>query len=135
IAELQERKGLTLATGTNVTLKHLQNGNGQLIEVVVSHQSSLLYRSVKEAKFRSKYDAGIIAIHRNHERIDSKIGDIVLKPGDSLLLLAGTDFLERSTQSNDFYVVTALNNHPLLNKLDRTKSWLAVIILLAAIVL
>lgn len=127
IAELQDRKGLSLKTGTNLTLDKLRNGNGKLVEVVVSHQSSLLYKSIKETQFRGKYDSGVVAVHRNNERIESKIGDIVLKPGDTLLLLAGADFEERSAQSNDFYVVTPLeDNHPLLNKVDSKKGWFAV---------
>ncbi|MDC3417601.1 SLC13 family permease [Aquibacillus salsiterrae] len=135
IAELQNKKGLTIKTGTNVTLEKLRNGTGKLIEVVVSHQSSLLYQKIKDTQFRAKYDSGIVAVHRHNERIDSKIGDIILKPGDTLLLLAGTDFHERSQQSNDFYVVTSIHDHPLLNKLDKTKSWIAIGTLLVMIAL
>ncbi|MCT2536925.1 SLC13 family permease [Aquibacillus koreensis] len=123
IAILQERKGLSLKTGTNITLDKLKNGNGQLIEVVVSHQSALLHQRIKHTQFRGKYDSGVVAVHRNNEQIDSKIGDIMLKPGDTLLLLAGDDFIERSSQTNDFYVVTLLNDHPLINKMDRKKAW------------
>ncbi|MDL4842688.1 SLC13 family permease [Aquibacillus rhizosphaerae] len=129
IAELQDKKGLKLKTGTNITLDKLRNGNGQLVEVVVSHQSSLLYHKIKDTQFRAKYDSGVVAVHRNNERIDSKIGDITLKPGDTLLLLAGTDFEERSLESNDFYVVTPLSNHPLLNKVDSKKAWASISIL------
>lgn len=126
IAELQDKKGLELKTGTNLTLEKLRNGTGKLVEVVISHESSLLYNTLKQIKFRGKYDAGVVAVHRNNERIDSKIGDIILKPGDTLLLLAGPDFYERSKQTNDFYVVTPLEDHPLLNKLDKRKSAIAV---------
>ncbi|RBW68854.1 SLC13 family permease [Bacillus taeanensis] len=135
IAELQKKKGLELKTGTNLTLDKLKNGNGQLVEVVVSHQSSLLHKKIKDTQFRAKYDAGVVAVHRNNERINNKIGDIVLKPGDTLLLLAGSDFSERVMQSNDFYVVTQLNDHPLLNKVDTKKAWIAVSTLLAMILL
>lgn len=134
IAEVQDRKGLTLKTGTNNTLETLRNGNGQLVEVVISHQSSLLYKRIRDSQFRAKYDAGVVAVHRNNERIESKIGDIVLKPGDTLLLLAGPDFEERSEQSNDFYVVTPVNNHPLLNKMDRKKAWFSVLTLALMII-
>ncbi|MFB5661890.1 SLC13 family permease [Alteribacillus sp. HJP-4] len=129
IADLQNRKGLQLRTGSEVSLDKLKNGNGgQLVEVVVSHQSSLLYRRLKETHFRSKFDAGVIAVHRNKERIHSKIGDIVLKPGDTLLLLAGVDFTDRAAASNDFYIVTPYKkeDHPLLNRLGDKKAWLAI---------
>ncbi|MGP4106077.1 SLC13 family permease [Virgibacillus sp. L01] len=132
IAELEKIKGLTLETGTNIGLNDLKNGTSNLIEVVVSHQSSLTSRSIKEAQFRSKYDAGVIAVHRNNERIKSKVGEIVLRPGDTLLLLAGTDFLEKHYQSNDFYVVSSLDT-PNTLKQNPAKGWFSIALLVVMI--
>ncbi|MED4972302.1 SLC13 family permease [Geobacillus kaustophilus NBRC 102445] len=134
IAELQQIKGLTLETGTDLSLDTLKNGNTQLVEAVVSHHSSLLDKTIKQAQFRSKYDAAVIAVHRNQERIQSKIGDIVLKPGDTLLLLCGSDFMNKFKQSNDFYVVTPLDT-PVALQEDKKKGWIAIGILLAMILL
>ncbi|MDY0395025.1 SLC13 family permease [Virgibacillus halophilus] len=108
IADLQKIKGLELETGTNITLHDLKDGSTNLVDAVVSDQASFLSKSIKQSKFRSRYDAGVIAVHRNNERIRSKVGDIVLKPGDSLLLVAGSDFVEKYQQSNDFFVVSSL---------------------------
>lgn len=135
IAEIQSKKGIELKTGTNVTLEKLRNGNTQVMEVVISHQSSLLHKKIKENKFRAKYDADVIAVHRNNERIESGIGDITLKAGDTLLLLAGADFEERFAQSNDFYVAMPLNKHPLLHKIDKKNAWLSILILASMIFL
>lgn len=133
IAELQKIKGLMLETGSDLKLDDLKNGATQLVEAVVSHQSVLVNKSIKESQFRSKYDAGILAVHRNNERIKSKIGDIVLRPGDTLLLLAGSDFVGNYQGSSDFYVVSGLAT-PDDMKTDRTKGWLSIIVLLLAIV-
>ncbi|GAE94267.1 sulfate permease [Gracilibacillus boraciitolerans JCM 21714] len=136
IAELQNKKGLSIETGTNLTLDKLKNGTGQLVEVVVSHQSSLLHKTIKETQFRSKFDAGVMAVHRNNERINSKIGDISLKPGDTLLLLTGPDFYGRVLSTNDFYVVTPIEeDHPLLNKNDTKRSWFSILALVSMILL
>lgn len=51
----------------------------------------------------------MLAVHRNNERIKSKVGDIILRPGDTLLLLAGSDFISKYQQSSDFYVVSSLD--------------------------
>ncbi|MFB4167192.1 SLC13 family permease [Virgibacillus sp. JSM 102003] len=134
IADLEKIKGLTLETGTNIGLDDLKNGTSSLIEVVVSHQSSLTSRSIKEAQFRSKYDAGVIAVHRNNERIKSKVGEIVLRPGDTLLLLAGADFLEKHFQSNDFYVVSSLDT-PKSLKQNPAKGWFSIALLVVMIAL
>ena len=134
IADLQKRKGLTLKTGTDLQLEDLKNGNTQLAEAVVSHESSLLSKTIKQSQFRSRYDAGIMAVHRNNERIKSKVGDIVLRPGDTLLLLAGTGFVEKYQQSNDFYVVSSMKTPKSLQE-NRLVGWFSLLVLLGAIAL
>ncbi|MFD2637629.1 SLC13 family permease [Piscibacillus salipiscarius] len=136
IADLEKVKGLQLETGTHLKLEDLKNGNGetQLIEAVVSHQSSLLSKSIKQSQFRSKFDAGVIAVHRNNERINSKIGDIILKPGDTLLLLTGSDFIEKNRLSNDFYVISSLDTPKELNE-DPKQGWFSIILLITMVML
>ncbi|WP_163537415.1 SLC13 family permease [Gracilibacillus sp. YIM 98692] len=134
IAELQNIKGLELETGTHLELDDLNNGHVQLIEAVVSHQSSLLTKSIKQSQFRSRFDAGVLAVHRNNERIKSKIGDIVLKPGDILLLLAGSDFVRKNQQSSDFYVVSSMDTPSNLQE-NKGKGWFSVSVLISMILL
>ncbi len=111
IVQLQNQRGLRVETGTDLKLEDLQNGDAQLLEAVVSHQSSLINRTIKESRFRTIFGAGIVAVHRNQARIRSKVGDIVLRPGDTLLLLADRDFKARYAGSNDFYVISPIQ-HP-----------------------
>ncbi|RPF54187.1 SLC13 family permease [Aquisalibacillus elongatus] len=136
IADLEKMKGLYLETGTHLRLEDLKSGNGetQLLEAVVSHDSSLLSKTIKQSHFRSKYDAGVIAVHRNNERIKSKIGDIVLKPGDTLLLLTGADFIDKHQYSNDFYVISSLGTPKELNE-DPVKGWFSIAVLVSMVVL
>jgi di/tricarboxylate transporter len=76
-----------------------------VIEAVISNKSSIIGKSVKESGFRNRYDAAIVAIHRNGERISGKIGDIELKPSDVLLLYAGNDFNYRVELYRDLFVI------------------------------
>jgi di/tricarboxylate transporter len=82
----------------------------EAIEIVISYNSTLVGRTVKDASFRSKYDAAVIAIHRNGERISGKIGDVRLAPGDVLLLIAGPDFNKLSNSSQDFYLISRVKD-------------------------
>jgi len=74
--------------------------------VVVSQNSGVINRTVRETNFRSKYDAAIISVHRNGEQIKGKIGEVILKAGDVLLLFAGADFVTRSMNTRDFYFIS-----------------------------
>lgn len=80
-------------------------------EVVISQNSSLINKSVRDTDFRGKYDAAIIAVHRNGERIEGKIGNVVLKSGDVLLLFAGENFLARSKDTFDFYFISRVTEY------------------------
>lgn len=58
--------------------------------------------SVKESKFRSKFKAAIIAVHRQGEHVKEKIADIVLKGGDTLLIEASEEFVELHEHDSNF---------------------------------
>jgi di/tricarboxylate transporter len=111
IVELNQVKGLHIETNSHLTLEDLKKDHVRLVEAVVSHQSSLQAQTVKETNFRSKYDAAVVAVHRHGERLESKVGEIQLKAGDTLLLLVGTEFNNRfSAMQNDFYLATPVPN-------------------------
>lgn len=82
----------------------------EVIEIVISQNSSLIHKTVREINFRGRYDAAIIAVHRNGERIEEKLGQIQLKAGDVLLLFAGEDFINRTADSHDFYFISKVKD-------------------------
>ncbi len=107
-----------------------KRSNTAVLEVVISHNSTLISKTVRETGFRGKYEAAILAIHRNGERISGKIGSVRLKAGDVLLLLAGDDFTKRSNDTNDFYLISRVRE---FRKLEMYKSIILIGGLLAAI--
>ncbi len=132
IVDIQNIKGLKVETGTYLKLEDLQNGSASLIEAVISHQSSLIHKTIKDSKFRSLYGAGVVAVHRNDERINDKVGDIKLKAGDTLLLLSNKEFEPRWTNSKDFYLLSSLEEPEIV---DPKKSIIALSTLLTMILL
>lgn len=77
-----------------------------VFEVVISHRSPLVGLTVRDADFRHRYGAAIVAVHRAGHRIVQKIGDIRLEPGDTLMLWAPTGFHESWKNSAAFYLVS-----------------------------
>ena len=108
IADLVKTKaGLELAEIGMFSRK----AHAEAIEVVISYNSTLAGRTVKDTMFRSKFDAAVIAVHRNGEQITGKIGQVKLRPGDVLLLVAGPDFNNNSKQSQDFYLISRVKDY------------------------
>ncbi|MBN2613063.1 MAG: SLC13 family permease [Bacteroidales bacterium] len=83
----------------------------EVVEIIVSQNSSIINKTVREINFRGKYDAAVIAVHRNGETIEGKIDHIELKAGDVLLLFAGEDFNSRTSDSRDFYFMTRVRHY------------------------
>lgn len=106
ILELQKTKDLQLIKNSKFDLKHYDSDEIKPFEAVISPSSFLVGKNVRESKFRGKYNAVIIAIHRSGVRIKKKIGDVVLHAGDTLLLLADKDFHKKWYFSKDFYLIS-----------------------------
>jgi di/tricarboxylate transporter len=109
VVELQRIRGLLPATNQVFELEGPRSRR-LLIEAVVSDSCPLLGHSIREARFRTHYNAAIIAVARSGERLRQKIGDIVLRPGDTLLLETHPSFVERLRNSRDFFLVSRLDN-------------------------
>ena len=61
------------------------------------------------ANFRQRYNAAVVAVHRNGVRLTNKIGDIRLEPGDTLLLQTRSEFVRTFRNSRDFYLVSSVD--------------------------
>ncbi|MFW5916270.1 MAG: SLC13 family permease [Bacteroidota bacterium] len=103
---VNSRNGLTLPSVGMMYRKK----KTEVVEIVVSQNSSLIGKTIKEVRFRARYDAAVIAVHRNGEKISGKVGEIVLKPGDVLLLFTGEDFFNRTVHTRDFYFISKVRD-------------------------
>lgn len=106
--------------------------NLDVVEIVLSEKSSLVGKTLKSQNFRAKFDATAIAIHRNGEKLSGKIGALKLKPGDTILLLAGEKFNDLASDTHHFYIISKVKE---IRKLTKLQSWVLVIGTIAAIVL
>src|SRR5690606_12852867 len=110
VVDLQRIRGLQPAPNQVFKLNSPRNERS-LIEAVVSNSSPMLGRTIRAGRFRNRYDAVISAVSRNGARLRRKIGDIILEPGDTLLLEATPDFIERQRNSRDFYLVSRVEGY------------------------
>lgn len=109
-----------------------------LVEVVVSSESELANRTLREMDFRTMFDAGVVGIRRGEKRLTGQLGRISLRVGDSLLLAAGPDFAQHRNLDRNFHVLGGSMVRPRLTGAQSTValgSFGAVIALAAAGVL
>ena len=76
-----------------------------LTEVVLLPGAPVIGLTIKQSEFRSRFDAAVVGLHRDGERLSGKLGNISLRAGDSLMLAVGADFQKRSNLSRNFLIV------------------------------
>ncbi|MDO6467102.1 SLC13 family permease [Neptunomonas phycophila] len=107
--ELRQIHGLNPANGDVDKLK-IASHERCLVEAVIGPEFVGLEQSIKDSRFRTRFQAAILSVSRNGQRITGKIGDIRLQVGDTLLLETGQDFVGQYRSRRDFLLVSAMND-------------------------
>jgi len=103
----------------------------RLVEAVVSPHCDAVGQAIRDARFRDRYGAAILAVARNGERVKGNLGTIKLETGDTLLMEARPAFVTRQRYNKDFLLVNDLDEEPPRHE----RAYLAWGILLTVVVL
>jgi di/tricarboxylate transporter len=109
VVDLPRIRGLVPATDQVFKLDDPRT-NRSLVEAVVSEACPIVGMTIREGEFRTRYNAAVIAVARSGRRIQEKIGDIVLRAGDTLLREARASFASQNRDSRDFFLVSAIED-------------------------
>ena len=101
-----------------------------LVEAVVSPRCGLLGKTIREGRFRSHYNAAVVAVARGDKRLTGKLGDVRLEVGDVLLLEASPSFLHRRSESRDFFLVSTVQQGAVRRP---ERAWIALVILMVMV--
>jgi len=109
VSELRQFRGLVPAEGEVLKLD-VPYSSRALIEAVISPVSHMVGKTVKASSFRTMFSGVILSVSRNGERINQKVGSIVLRAGDTLLLEAARGFVRRHRYSRDFLLLSRIDD-------------------------
>jgi di/tricarboxylate transporter len=122
IVELNRIQGLVPATAVDERPVKDNPHRRRLWEAVISPTSPLIRKTLRDADFRARYGAAVIAIHRGGQRVNQKLGDIKLRAGDTLLMQAGQHFRRAFRNDPAFYLISDVAEW---RPLRRERAWLA----------
>lgn len=126
IQELNQFDGLTLVLDLDPKLM------SNLKEVVVANNSTLIGQTIKNAQFRTRFDAAVVGVRRGDEKLSGKIGNIELQAGDNLILAAGKEFNRHMNLRRNFYMVGSISTS---DYLSWKEGWLIISLFVAGIIL
>ncbi len=99
----------------------------RLVEAVVAAHSSLVGQTVRQSRFRTIYDAAILAVHRQGVRVtETKVGDIRLQAGDVLLIECRPEFIPARQRDPNFALIAEVEDSA---PPRHDRAWLAAVIL------
>lgn len=89
----------------------LERHHRRLVELVISSSSFLRGRTAREVRFRSRFNAAIIAVHRDGDYVkeEVEIADIQLHAGDTLLVETGAGFVKIYGRDSNFALVSEVS--------------------------
>jgi di/tricarboxylate transporter len=128
IVDLQRIRGLTSTEEHHLT--GIDETRQAFFEVVLGPESALAGSTLKEQRFRGRYNAAVLAVHRAGQRVEAKLGELQLRAGDTLLVLAETTFRQDFRESGDFLVIARLGG----TAPGRTRNWWRVLVITGLLV-
>ncbi|MEF8976822.1 MAG: SLC13 family permease [Halapricum sp.] len=106
LVEVMDVDGLDLLPEVEVTEKELEAAeSGQnLVEIVIAPGSPLIRETLADTNFRQRYDATVLALRRGDELVRKRMDEAQLRVGDTLLVEATTDSIDRLNDNRNFIV-------------------------------
>jgi di/tricarboxylate transporter len=86
--------------------------DGIVSELVVHHESSLRGRTLAASDFRQRYNCVVLAVHRNGVNITSRIAELPLEGGDTLLVITARNNLDQLERTRDFILTDSPTETP-----------------------
>ncbi|MEZ8086766.1 SLC13 family permease [Vibrio sp. 1S139] len=116
--DVSEVKQLTSFDGLKLYVEEEFELDKNLVEVLVSPESILIGKTLKQVEFRSRFDAAVVAIARQGRRISGKLGECIIQSGDKFILAVGDDFKKRPNLSRNFFLLSDKSVKSPLSKLQ-----------------
>ena len=105
---LYKREGLELLPGLKADAARYAVKDMALAEVVITPNSPLIGRSLRDVQFRQHYGASVMALQRHGEHLRDELPTIRLRVGDVLLVMADRTELARLMTFDEFLVLDAV---------------------------
>jgi len=131
IMSIQSQDGIGLFPELTSEAIRLGASHTTLAEFVIMPNSELENRTVKGFGFHERFNAVVVAVQRRGAHLREKIGRMRLRMGDVLLVLAGSESLERLRSSSDLALIEGTTK-PVLEK---QKGPIALGIIVAIVIL
>ncbi len=128
--QLRREQGLAMLPDIKLNDRELTHEGQVMAEGLVTRNSSLIGRTLKEIDFRQHYRAFVLAIHHHGEILRRKISHIPISFSDTLLMVTSPDRVAELRQSEDLIIISEVDL-----QIRKGRLWWLVLVLIPSIVL
>jgi di/tricarboxylate transporter len=89
--------------------QELSTVDGIVSELVIRDESSLIGHTLADSDFRQRYNCVVLAVHRSGVNITSRIAEITLETGDTLLVITALNNLDALDSTRDFILTDVVD--------------------------
>ncbi len=122
---------------SKIGAQELSTVDGLVSELVVPGESSLVGRTLAASDFRQRYNSVVLAVHRNGLNITSRMAEVTLDRGDTLLVITAVNNLPVLKATRDFVLTDSIEEKPMDDLPVPVKKWPIILswVVLATVVL
>ncbi|MAJ44646.1 MAG: hypothetical protein CMF96_07880 [Candidatus Marinimicrobia bacterium] len=107
--KFSEEMNMLLLSDVKMTQQELTGRNHVIVEAIISQHSHMIGQTLGSYNFRNMFDGLVLAIRRQRETLREKIGKIILRFSDTLLILIPKGKLDDLKKSADLIALEELN--------------------------
>jgi len=135
LLKIRDEKGLDILPDIKFKQESLEtilsSGQEKIAEVLILSNSRLIGTTLKDLRFRQRYNATVLAIRRGSELVQGRLGKVPLRFGDLLLLQGPKQSFVGLQTTRELLVLEERD----VETLRQDKAWIALAIILGVIVL
>lgn len=134
LLKIRDERGLELLPDVKFKEESLEtvlsSGEEKIAEVLILSNSRLIGTTLKDLRFRQRYNATVLAIRRGSELVQGRLGKVPLRFGDLLLLQGPKQSFIGLQTTRELLVLEERD----VENLRQDKAWVALAIILGVIV-
>ncbi|MFW6358298.1 MAG: SLC13 family permease [Chroococcales cyanobacterium] len=133
LLKIKDERGIDILAdvkfGQNSLEAELSAGEETVAEVLILSNSSLVGSTLKDWRFRQRYNVTVLAIRRGQELVRELLGRVPLRFGDLLLVQGPKESILGLQTAQDLLVIEQRD----METLRQDKAWIAIAIILGVI--
>jgi di/tricarboxylate transporter len=134
LLKIKDERGVDILADVKFNQQSLEDelstGEEKVAEILILSNSRLIGSTLKDLRFRQRYNATVLAIRRGEELIRDRLGKVSLRFGDLLLVQGPKESFIGLQTTRELLVLEERN----LENLRQDKAWIALAIILGVII-